>query len=98
MDSRSAARRDNAANANPSVFERLRSKAGAFKRRCDAPWNSRSEAACPASPEVQIGECPRLPNGQNFTLKHRKLPDRRQNIVRTFRVFYGRRLGPYAQS
>ena len=37
FDSRSSPRRDNAADANPSIFERLRSNVGAFERRYDAP-------------------------------------------------------------
>jgi len=33
----SSSRRDNAADTNPSIFERLRSKVGALERRYDAP-------------------------------------------------------------
>src|SRR6185312_3810628 len=40
FDPWSSPRRDNAANTNLSIFERLRPKAGVFERRYDALWNS----------------------------------------------------------
>src|SRR5690349_12887054 len=97
LDSWSSPRRDNAADTNPSIFEQLRSKAGALKRRYGAPWNSRSKVPCPVSSKIQVGNRPRLSNGQNPALDHRKLPNRCQNIARTFRVFYDRGVGPDAQ-
>ena len=93
----SSPRRDNATDTNSFIFERLRPKAGVLERRHDAPWNSRRKVPCPVSPEVQVGDRPCLPDRPDCALDHRKVPNRGQNIARTFRVFYGRWLRPNAQ-
>src|SRR5437667_726055 len=94
FDSWPATRLDEAADANPSIFEGLNASYGSLECRDHAPRNSRSKAPCPVPPEVQVSRCPRLPDGQNPAFDHRKAPDPGQNIARTFRVFYGRGIGP----
>ena len=94
LNSRPAARLDPAADANPSIFEGLKHNSGRLERGYHALWNSHSKVPCPVPAEIQISRCPGLPNGQNLALDHRKPPDPGQNIARTFRVFYGGRIGP----
>ena len=56
--------------------------------------NSHSKVPCPVPPEIQVSRCPGLPDRQNLALDHGEAPDPGQNIAGTFRVFYGRRIGP----
>src|SRR5258706_9856074 len=97
FDSRPTTHLDEAAHANPSIFEGLNAgSGGSLEYRHHAPRNSHSKAPCPVSPEIQVSRCPRLPDGQHPAFDYRKAPDPGQNIARTFRVFYGRGIGPDA--
>src|SRR6202043_466105 len=92
----SGPRLDPTANANPFILEGLRDNSGAHQVRQRAPRNSHREVPCPVTSEVQKSCCPGLPHGQHLALDYRKSPDPGQNIVRTFRVFYGGRARPDA--
>src|SRR5579871_3735331 len=96
LNSGTVSRLDEAPNTNTLVFQRLGLNTRRPKTGKRSPWNSHSEVPCPASSEIQICGSPRLPDGQYLALDQRKSPDRSQNSARTFRVFYGRRVGPDA--
>src|SRR5262249_9164688 len=86
-------RLDPAPHSNSFIFEGLHCKPGCGESRQRAPWNSHSKVSCPASSEIQVSRCAGLVDGQNPALDHRETPYPRQDIVRTFRVFYDRVAG-----
>ncbi len=64
-------------DTNPSIFEGLRRKPGRLELGIMRLEIVAAKSCVQFRPKIQVGRCPRLPDGQNLALNHCKSPNSR---------------------